>query len=135
MRRSIELDLGRIFGFGLGGLGVGFVGVVTLANGLENARGVPLGKFDLLQRVCLWGAPFSSKIEKGSSSVKSVGGLPGKGCAVSFLLPAYACAHRSAANPVVVHTLSPCWRAWFSPLDRMSLARTSPRMLAPRRYR
>lgn len=77
MRRGVELDLGWIFRFGLGGLGVGLVGIIALTNGLEDARGVPLCEFDLLQRFWLWSAPFPGKVEKGGGGVERVGGLPG----------------------------------------------------------
>jgi hypothetical protein len=37
-----------LFFFGLGALRVGFVGVFAFADGLEDARGVPFGEFNLL---------------------------------------------------------------------------------------
>lgn len=63
------------FVFDLAGLGVGFVGVLAFADGLEYAGGVPFCEFDLLEDVWLGGSPFMGEIEEGGGSVEGVGGL------------------------------------------------------------
>lgn len=70
----VERVEGR-FVFDFAGLGVGFVGVLAFADGLEYAGGVPFCEFDLLEDVWLGGSPFVGEIEEGGGSVERVCGL------------------------------------------------------------
>lgn len=80
-RRAGELlDVGivgveRRLGLRLDGLGVRLVGVLALADGLEDARSVPLGELDLLQRLGVGRAPLAREVEKGRRGVECVGRL------------------------------------------------------------
>lgn len=65
----------RRLGLRLDGLGVRLVGVLALADGLEDARGVPLGELDLLQRLGIGRAPLAREVEKGRGGVECVGRL------------------------------------------------------------
>lgn len=56
-------------------LGVRLVGVLPLAEGFENARGVPFGKLDLLENFGFRLAPLVKKVEEGGSRVERVGRL------------------------------------------------------------
>lgn len=79
--RAEELLYGRVVeaqgGLGLlgRGLGVGLIGVLALADGLEDTGGVPLCKLDLLQRLGVGRAPFAGEVEKSGCRVKGVGRL------------------------------------------------------------
>lgn len=53
-------------------LGVRLVGVLALADGLDDAGGVPLCEFDLLERLGVGLAPFAGEIEEGCCGVKGV---------------------------------------------------------------
>jgi len=60
----------------LGLLGIRLVGVAALADGLEDARGVPLGKLDLGERLRVQGRhPLAREVEEGSGGVERVGRL------------------------------------------------------------
>jgi hypothetical protein len=71
-----RVEGGLVFFFS--GLGVWLVGVFSLADGLEDAGGVPFCEFDLLEDFWLGGAPFVGEVEEGCGCVEGIGGLSGK---------------------------------------------------------
>lgn len=127
-RRAGELlDVGvvrveRRLGLRLDGLGVRLVGVLALADGLEDARGVPLGELDLLQRLGIGRAPLAREVEKGRGGVECVGRLS---AAVSSATKAW----RGRL------TSSPCLRAECARRDQMSAAQTARHRPGLRHYR
>jgi hypothetical protein len=57
-------------------LRIRLVGIFAFPQGLQNARGVPFRKLDLLEHVGLRSTPFMGEIEKCGGCVKRVGCLP-----------------------------------------------------------
>jgi hypothetical protein len=59
----------------LGGLRVRLVRVLALADGLEDAGGVPFGELYLLQDLGVGLAPLASEIEEGGGGVECISSL------------------------------------------------------------
>lgn len=106
----------RVLGLLLGLLGVRLVGVLALADGLEDAGGVPLCEFDLLQRLGVGLAPFAGEVEEGCCGVEGV-------CCLSLCPLAFIQEFGWRASP----TSSPCSRATFAQRAQTSAAQTAQR--------
>lgn len=119
---EVERQLRLIARLGLTAFRVGFVRVLAFTDGLEDARGIPLCEFNLLQRLSVRSAPFVGEVEEGRCRVKGVCRLPGEARgSVS------ACV-RGCTLALEDLTSSPCRRPWLVPPDQTSPAPTVRRM-------